>query len=74
MGRALLEPLALTVIIAENMDGIALTEPAVELLEKFAALRLGNLRFGSAFSQWTKRVEIFKSQIVQTGTPHSKKS
>ena len=39
------------------MDGVILPQPAVELIEKFAALGLGNLRFGRAFRQRTEGIE-----------------
>ena len=39
------------------MNGVTLPQPAVKLVEKFAALRLGDLRFGRAFRQRTKGVE-----------------
>ena len=52
-----LKSLAFAVVVAKNVDGIILPQPAVKLLEKFAALRLGDLRFGRAFGQRTESVE-----------------
>jgi hypothetical protein len=58
----LLKPLALAVIVAKNVDGVVLPQPAVKLLEKFAPLRLGDLRFGRAIGQRTEGVERIKLQ------------
>ena len=52
-----LKPLPLAVVVAKNVDGIILPQPAVKLLEKFAALRLGDLRFRRALGQRTEGVE-----------------
>ena len=61
------ETLAFAVVVAENVDGIILPQPAMKLLEKFAPLRLGNLRFRRAFGQRTKGVKAFKLQICFAG-------
>ena len=61
------ESLPLAVVVAENMNGIILPQPAVKLLEKFAPLRLGNLWFGRALGQRTKRVERIKFRIANFG-------
>src|ERR1035437_5947256 len=45
------ETLLLAVVVAEDMNGVTLPQPAVELVEKFAALRLGGLRVGGAFAE-----------------------
>jgi hypothetical protein len=42
------------------MNRIVLAQPAVKLVEKFSALRLGNLRVGRAFAERTKGVERIK--------------
>src|ERR1051325_4167636 len=47
----LAESLALAVVVAEELNGIALSEPAVELVEEFPALSLGNLRFRGSLGQ-----------------------
>ncbi len=52
-----LKPLPLAVVVAENVDGIILSQPAMNLLEKFAPLRLCNLWFGHAVSQRTESIE-----------------
>ena len=52
-----MEPLPLSFVVAENVHRVALAQPAMQLREKFAALRLGNLRLRRAFAQRTKRVE-----------------
>ena len=39
----------------------------MKLLEKFAALRLGDLRFGCAFRQRTKGIEGIKLRIADSG-------
>ena len=62
-----LEALALAVIVAKNIYRIILPQPAVELLEKFAALRLGDLRLRRALGQRTERVEVFKLWIADYG-------
>ena len=59
-----LKPLPLAVVVAKNVDGVALPQPAVKLLEKFVALRLGNRQFGRAFRQRTKGVERIKLRIA----------
>ena len=51
------KPLPFAVVVAENVDGIILAQPAMKLVEKFAALRLGNLQFRRAFGQRTKGIE-----------------
>src|ERR1039457_129530 len=55
------ETLPLAVVVAEDMNGVTLPQPAVELIEKFAALRLVDLRVGRAFAERTKGVERGKS-------------
>src|SRR5882724_10130953 len=45
-----LKALPLAVVVAENVNRIILTQPAVKLLEKFASLRLGDLRLRRAFA------------------------
>jgi len=52
-----LKALAFAVVVAENMNGIILSQPAVDLGKKFTALRFGDLRFRRAFAQRTKSVE-----------------
>src|ERR1017187_4228187 len=61
----LLKPLALAVVVAKDVNGIILPQPAMELLEKFAPLRLGNLRFGRALSQRTEGVERSENRSVE---------
>ena len=39
----------------------------MELVEKFAALRLGNLQFGCAFGQRTVNIETMELQIANCG-------
>ena len=46
------------------MDGVILPQPAMQLLEKFAALRLGNLRFRRALGQRTEGIEGIEIQIA----------
>ena len=58
------KPLALAVVVAKNVDGIILPQPAVKLLKKFAALRLGDLRFRRALGQRTEGVERIEFQIA----------
>ncbi len=52
-----LKALALAIVVAKDVDVVLLPEPAVKLLEKFTALRLGNLRFGRAFRQRTEGIK-----------------
>ena len=61
----LLKPLALAVVVAKDVNGIILPQPAMELLEKFAPLRLGNLRFGRALGERTKGVERSENRSVE---------
>ena len=58
------EALLFAVVVAENVDGIILPQPAVKLLEKFATLRLGDLRFGRAFRQRTKASRLSKCRFA----------
>ncbi len=62
-----LKALAFAVVIAENMNGIILSQPAMNLGEKFPALLLGDLRFGRTLSQRTKSVKTFKLRIADCG-------
>jgi hypothetical protein len=55
------KPLQLAVIVAEDMNGMVLAEPAVKLVEEFTALHLGDLRVRRAFAERTKGVERGKS-------------
>ena len=52
-----LKPLPFAVVVAEDVDGVILPQPAVELLEKFPALRLGDLRFRRALGQRAEGVK-----------------
>ena len=52
-----LKPLTLAVVVAENLDNVALAQPTMQLVEKLPPLRLGNLYLWCAFTQWTERVE-----------------
>jgi hypothetical protein len=52
-----LKALALAVVVAEDMNGKILPLPAVQLLEEFPPLRLGNLRLRCALGQRPKGVE-----------------
>ena len=47
----LLETLPLAVVVAKDVDGVILPQPAMKLLEKLAALSFGDLRFRRAFGQ-----------------------
>ena len=55
-----LESLPFAVVVAEDMDGMVLAQPAVELAKKFTALQLGDLRFGHAVGQRPKRLKTRK--------------
>jgi len=59
-----LKPLTLAVVVAENMNDIILSQPAMQLLEKFTTLRLGDWQFRRALGQRTKRIERIKLRIV----------
>ena len=58
-----LEPLPFAVVVAKDVDGVILPQPAVELLEKFAPLRLGNLRFRRALGQRTEGVQAAELRL-----------
>lgn len=58
-----LEALALAVVVAENVEGEALPQPAMQLNEKFAPLRLGDLRVEGALGQRAECFERGKAQI-----------
>ncbi len=62
-----LKPLSFAVIVAKDVDGVILPQPAVKLLEKFAPLRLGDLRFRRALRQRTEGVQVFKLRIAEFG-------
>src|ERR1022692_448397 len=51
------EPLPLAVVVAEDVNGVALPQPAVKLIKKFAPLHPGNLWIGHTFPERTIRVE-----------------
>ena len=51
------EPLPLAVVVAEDVNGMVLAEPAVKLVEEFAALRLGDLWIRRMFAERAKGVE-----------------
>ncbi len=61
------KPLALAFVVAEDMDGVTLPQPAVELVEKFTPLRLGDLRVGRAVTQWTVGIEAVKARMMDGG-------
>ena len=52
-----LKPLPLAVVVAEDMNGITVPQPAMELVEEFASLRLGDLWIRRAFAERTKGIE-----------------
>jgi len=56
--------LPLTVIVAENVNSIALPRPAMELGEKLPSLSLGNLWFWRSLSQWTVSIETDKTRRI----------
>ena len=62
-----LKALALAGVVAKNVHGIFLPQPAVHLRKKFAPLRLGNLRFWRALGQRTESVERIKFWIGGCG-------
>ncbi len=62
-----LKPLPLAVVVAKDVDGVILPQPAVKLVEKFAALRLGDRRFGRTLGQRTEGVQVFKLRIGFAG-------
>src|ERR1035438_3855578 len=51
------ESLPLAVIVAKDVNGVTLPQPAVKLIKKFAPLHLGNLRIGRAFAKRTECIE-----------------
>ena len=59
------EPLPFAFIVAEDVNGVILPQPAVDLLEKFPAQRLGNLRFGRALGERAERVERGKQRSAE---------
>ena len=65
-----LETLPFAVVVAKNMDGLILPQPAMKLLEKFTALGLGNLRFQRPLSQRTERIE---RNEVESGSAGSRR-
>ncbi len=58
-----LEPLTFAVVVAENLDGKILPQPAVELREKFPALCLGDRWFRRALAERTKGFKRIQLQI-----------
>jgi hypothetical protein len=51
------EPLAFAVVVAEDMDGVVLSQPAVQLVEELAALGLGDLWLDGPFHHGAKGIE-----------------
>src|SRR5579872_3176760 len=54
------KPLALAVIVAENVDCIILAQPAMELFEEFLPLGLGYLGIRSPAGQRAERFQALK--------------
>ena len=61
------KPLPFAVIVAENVNRPALPEPAMQLVEEFTALRLGDLRIGRAFAERAKGIQTFKLRKAEGG-------
>jgi hypothetical protein len=61
VGPELLEPLAFTVVVAEHVDGETAPEPAMQLGEELAPLRLGHRRLGGPGTQGTKHLQALES-------------
>ena len=51
------DPPSFAGIITEDMNGVVLAQPAMQLREKFTALRLGDLRLRRAVAERTKGLE-----------------
>src|SRR5437762_223875 len=60
----LLKPLPLAVIVAKNMHRIILSQPTMQLREKFTALRLSHVRLRLALRQ---RAECIQTLEVRSG-------
>ncbi len=54
--------LAFAVVVTENMNGVILSQPAVDLGEEFTALRFGDLWFGRAFGRRSEGVDRIKKE------------
>src|SRR5206468_4095132 len=52
-----IESLPFALVVAENMNGVILPQPAVKLRKKFVSLRFGNWRLERALRQRTKCFE-----------------
>ncbi len=66
-----LKPLPFAVVVAKDVDGVTLPQPAVKLAEKFAALGLGNWQFRRAFGQRTVKRRVMK--ITERPSPRSRR-
>jgi len=52
--------LAFAIVVAEDVNGVILAKPAMKLGKEFAPLRLGDLRFGRAFTERAESIEAGK--------------
>ena len=57
-----LEALALPFIVAKDMDGITLAQPAMQLIEESASLLFGHLRVRRSPAQWAKSIQALELQ------------
>src|SRR5438093_1339691 len=53
----LTKALSFALVVAEDVNGVALAQPAVQLGKELAALRFGDLRFGGAVAERTVGLE-----------------
>ena len=58
------EALALAVVVAEDVDRIALPQPSMELLEELPALGFGDSGIRAALGQRAKGVETIETQLI----------
>ena len=60
----LLETLAFTVVIAKHVYFRTLAQPAMQLIEEFPPLRLGDLRFRRAIDLRAERFETREERLI----------
>ena len=61
------EALPLAVVVAEDVDRVALAQPAVQLGEELAPLRLGHLRLRGALRQRTESLQALEVRSAECG-------
>ena len=59
------EALAFAVVVAHDVDSVALSQPTMQLGEKFATLGFGDRRFGRTLGKWTVGIETLEVRSAE---------